>query len=127
MQFRYSLATLLFAGLLQSAEKAPTCQRPPDLEQALKSQPSARAFNALGAYFAQRQQFVCAIAAFESALKLDPVSSEAHYNLALALLEKGDVSRAAKELEGVVRQQPNTPDAHNALGSARLRLGQPQA
>jgi tetratricopeptide (TPR) repeat protein len=120
----------VFAAQAQSPRPAPApatalnCKRPPELAGVLSRQPSGRAFNALGAYYAQRREFGCAIQAFESALKLEPGSWEARYNLALALLEKGSPRRAADELRTVIRQQPVLPGAHNALGTAYLRLGQ---
>ena len=71
----------------------------------LRSRPNARPAGsrqdrAVGAFrtgiqrsrgiFRSTAGFACAIPAFEAAVKLDPTSWEGHYNLALALLEKGD-------------------------------------
>jgi tetratricopeptide (TPR) repeat protein len=67
------------------AQKAPACQGPAELEQALQSHPSAGAYDALGAYFGRQQKLSCAISAFESALRLEPNSWEARFNLSLAL------------------------------------------
>ena len=84
-----------FCGLGFSAEVGTTCKGPPELEKAISTRPSASAYDALGAYFGQRKQFACALSAFESALRLEPNSWEAHYNLGLALLERGKSERAA--------------------------------
>src|SRR5262245_14304254 len=81
----YKLITFLVLGALfdlihssnfcpepLSAQKPAACTGPAELERAIASQPSASAYNALGAYFAQRNQFSCASSAFEKALRLDP-------------------------------------------------------
>ena len=70
-----------------AAQNAPACQGPAELEQAIKSHPSAGAYDAMGAYFGRQQKLSCAISAFESALRLEPNSWEARFNLSLALLE----------------------------------------
>src|SRR5947209_16022936 len=62
-----------------------SCKAPSDLEQTVASNPSAAAFNALGAYFARLRQYPCAISAFEAAIRLAPDAWEAPYNLGLAL------------------------------------------
>ena len=79
----------LFSGytLTLAAQDVATCKGPAELEQTIKAHPSAGAYDALGAYFGQRQKISCAISAFESAVHLDPNSWEAHFNLALALLQ----------------------------------------
>src|SRR5207247_11226722 len=103
------------------------CKGPEELERAVSSRPSAAAYNALGAYFAGRKQFACAIAAFEKALQIDSSSWETRYNLGLALIEKGDWERATLELRRVVAQKPGLLDARNALGTALRELGQAEA
>jgi hypothetical protein len=50
----------------------------PELEKVISTRPSASAYDALGACFGQRKQFACAFSAFESALRLEPNSWEAH-------------------------------------------------
>ena len=48
----------------------------------------------------------CAVAAFELALKLDDRNWEVHYDLALALMTKGDRARAERELQTAIEQKP---------------------
>src|SRR5438876_4081618 len=103
------------------------CKGPEELERAVSSRPSAAAYNALGAYFAGRKQFACAISAFEKALQIDSTSWETRYNLGLALIEKGDWERAALELRRVVVHKPDLLDARNALGSALEGLSRLEA
>ena len=111
-------------GLGLSAQAGMTCKGPPELEKAISMRPSASAYDALGAYFAQRNQFTCALSAFESALRLEPDSWEAHYNLGLALLENGKSERAANELRAAVGLKPQMAQTHAALGTALSQLHQ---
>jgi tetratricopeptide (TPR) repeat protein len=103
--------------------QTPACKGPLELEREAASRPSAAVYNALGAHFAQRSEFSCAISAFETALKLEPKSVETRYNLGLALMQKGDRKRAATELKQVVIQKPALLNARNALGTVLLDLG----
>jgi len=59
----------------------------------------------------------CGVAAFEAALKLEDQNWEAHYNLALALLRKGDRPRATRELQTAIQQKPDSVRSHFALGT----------
>src|SRR6266496_745207 len=103
------------------------CDGPAELENVLATHPSAGAYDALGAYLGQRQQLSCAIAAFEAAARQDPNSWEARFNLALALLQKHEAARAARELRVAVRIKPDDPLGHIALGEALGELGQNEA
>src|ERR1700716_2725155 len=85
-----------------TAQSVQNCKGPAELERALATQPSAAAYDALGAYFAQRKQYPCAVSAFQSALQLEPGSWEAHYNLGLAYLESGDAKGATREFRAAV-------------------------
>jgi Tfp pilus assembly protein PilF len=68
-----------------------------------------------------------AIFAFESAVHLDPKSWEAHFNLALALLQSNQPTRAARELRIATCLQPDNPLSHIALGVALSQLNQDDA
>src|SRR5689334_21686442 len=97
--------TLAFIGIcltLASLANA-QCIGPSDLEHAIQAAPSANAYNALGAWFAQRRQFACAVPAFDKALQLNPNSWETHFNLGLALMENNDQQRAASEFRLAVK------------------------
>src|ERR1700681_496098 len=109
------------------AQTPAACKGPAELEKVIATQPSAGVYDALGAYFGQRQQLSCAIAAFEAAVRQDPNSWEARFNLSLALLQKHDAARAARELRVAVRIKPDDPFGHIALGEALGELGQNEA
>ena len=104
-----------------------TCKGPADLEHVLATHPSAGAYDALGAYFGQHQQLMCAIAAFESAVHQDPNSWEARFNLALGLLQKHEPAGAARELKVAIRLKPENALSHTALGEALGELEQNEA
>src|SRR5260221_2444318 len=103
------------------AQRDQNCKRPAELERALSTRPSAAAFDALGAYFGHRKEFSCAFSAFQSALRLEPNSWEAHYNFGLAYLESGDAENAPREFRAAVQLKPELPQSHAALGTS---LGQ---
>ena len=124
-----ALSSVVFSGYSRNlaAQDAATCKGPAELEQTIKVHPSAGAYDALGAYFGQRQKISCAISAFESAVHLDPNSWEAHFNLSLALLQSNQPARAARELRIATRLQPDNPLGHTALGVALSQLNQDDA
>jgi tetratricopeptide (TPR) repeat protein len=87
------------------------------LLESIKEHPTAGAYNTLGVLYAQADRVSCAIPSFEKALRLDRQNWEAHYNLALALLRKGDRVQAARELETAIQQKPDSVSSHYALGT----------
>ena len=97
------------------------------LLESVHDHPTAGAYNTLGVLYAQADRVSCGIAAFEAALKLENQNWEAHYNLALALLKKGDGARAVHELQTAIQQKPDSVSSHFALGSVledERRLGE---
>jgi tetratricopeptide (TPR) repeat protein len=87
------------------------------LLESVHDHPTVGAYNTLGVLYAQADRVSCAIAAFQAALKLEDPNWEAHYNLALALLSKGDRVRAARELQTAIQQKPDSVSSHFALGT----------
>ncbi len=106
------------------AQMPSACNGPAELEKVIATHPSSSVYDALGAYFGERQQLSCAIAAFEAAVHHDPNSWEARFNLSLALLQKHEPASAARELKVAVRLKPADPLGHIALGEALGELGQ---
>ena len=95
--------------------------------EALGPNPSSEALARLGSAFGRAADFKCAEAAFEAALVLDPNAWQTRYNLALALIENHQSSRAVDELHTLIAQRSDSAVAHNALGLALQDLGQPDA
>src|ERR1700675_3878312 len=87
------------------------------LLESIHDHPTAGAYNTLGVLYAQADRVSCGIAALEDSLKLEDQNWEAHYNLALALLRKGDRARAMRELQTAIQQKPDSVSSHFALGS----------
>ena len=87
------------------------------LLESIHDHPTAGAYNTLGVLYAQADRVSCAIPAFETALKLENQNWEVHYNLALALLRKGDRTLAARKLQAAIQQKPDSVSAHFALGT----------
>jgi tetratricopeptide (TPR) repeat protein len=85
--------------------------------QAIHEHPTAGAYNTLGVLYAAADRVACAIPAFQSALRLDSTNWESHYNLALALIRKGNHERAATELHSAIHEKPDSAAAHFALGT----------
>ena len=102
-------------------------QRPGRVGAAIATHPTAAAYDALGAYFGEQKQLSCAIPAFRSALHLAPQSWEAHYDLAIALLQHGDAAQAARELHAASALKPGTPRIQLALGIALNQSNQSAA
>src|SRR5712671_708085 len=87
------------------------------LLESVHDHPTAGAYNTLGVLYAQEDRVSCGVAAFEAALKLEDQNWEAHYNLALALLRKGDRVRATRELQTAIQQKRDSVSSHFALGT----------
>ncbi|MGA3284891.1 MAG: tetratricopeptide repeat protein [Verrucomicrobiota bacterium] len=71
----------------------------------------------LGVLSYRLQDFQQALAAFEMALAIRPDSADVRYNFALALKAAGYVPDAVRELEKIVKANPNEARAHLALGN----------
>ena len=104
-------------GWSQTGPPALICKGPAELESVIHSHPSAGAYDALGAYFGRQQKLSCAISAFESAIRLEPNSWEAHFNLALALLQLHQTERAVRELRMAIKTKPDDPLGTYCIGN----------
>jgi len=110
----------LVALLLSAIWAAYACEGPSDLTAAIAFQSSGRAHNALGAWFAARKEYPCAIASFETATHLDPALWEAHYNLALALLATGHPETAGEHLLAALPLAPDSAQIPFQLGQVLI-------
>src|SRR5262249_27805993 len=54
-------------------------------------------------------------AAYREAIRLDPKLAAAHYNLGVALRDKGELDAAIASFQAEIRLYPKDPLAHNAL------------
>ena len=102
-------------------------QRVGELLTVLARHATAEAYNALGVLYAEGNKLNCAVPAFEEALRLDEQDWRARYNLALALIKKGEETKAADHLHILIQQKPDSPDVHNTLGSLLQQQGELEA
>src|SRR6185312_15200859 len=111
-------SALLFCAFAYcvSAQSLEKCVGPAELESRIHVAQSAEAYNDLGAWFGAHQKTACAISSFEAALKADPKLWRARFNLGLTLGRSGNLQRAEQELRAVVKQQPDSAEALQALG-----------
>lgn len=120
-------AAVLLAATAASAQSSQTaCKGPAELERIIATHPTAAAYDALGAHFGQRQQHSCALNAFHAAVRLEPRSWEAHYNLALALLQNKQADSAIRELRTASTLRPENLQIPMAIGIASNQTGRPQ-
>jgi tetratricopeptide (TPR) repeat protein len=91
---------------------------------AVSRRSTAERYNALGAAYAEANKLNCAVPAFEHALRLDDQDWRARYNLALALIQKGEAKKAADHVRILIQQKPDSPEAHNVLGSILRQQGE---
>lgn len=96
---------------------------PPELVQALATQPTAKLYDQLGLLYGRAGSPRCASVAFQAALVLDPNATQTRYNLSLALIENRQPAEAVDQLRVVLQQQQDSFAAHNALGLAFQDLG----
>ncbi len=95
-------------------------------ERALQTKPGdPAAHQNLGLMFYATGRYDQAVAHFRRAQQL-PGKPEAMFLLARALMRTGAMNESVELLEHAVRLKPDFVDAGLALGSARLRTGQPQ-
>src|ERR1035441_2333327 len=76
-------AFLLFVGPRAVAQLPDTCKPPASAAQAPAGTTPARVYDAVGAWFAEKGDLKCAVAAFKQALQLEPRLAEAHFDLGL--------------------------------------------
>src|SRR4051812_17516363 len=77
----------------------------------------SRMYDAIGAWFAEKGDLACAVAAFEQALRLEPHSAEAHFDLGLVRQRQDQPAAAASEFRSALESDPNLLQARCALGS----------
>jgi tetratricopeptide (TPR) repeat protein len=113
-----SCALLLFIGARSSAQLPDACKLPASAAKAPAGTRPARVYDAEGAWFAEKGDLKCAVAAFEQALRLEPRSAEAHFDLGLVRQRQEQSANAINEFRLALRYDPGLVQARCALGSA---------
>ncbi|MEP7097743.1 MAG: tetratricopeptide repeat protein [Dokdonella sp.] len=111
-------AFLLFVGSQASAQLPSTCKPPASAVHAPVGTPPARVYDAVGAWFAEKGDLNCAVAAFKQALRLEPKSAEAHFDLGLVRQSQEKPTEAISEFRLALQYDPRLLQARCALGSA---------
>lgn len=113
-----ALLLVLAAALPARAQLPSSCKPPAWAGNPPASTQSAKVYDAIGAWFAKRGDFRCSVAAFDEALRLNPHSAEAHFDLGLALQSQQKNEEAIREFRLSLEYNPGLLEAHCALGSA---------
>ena len=94
----------------------------PTIRESLAIKPQPAIYNDLG-FVLERQGLPDEAAeAYRKALKLDPESASAHYNLGASLARSGKFAEAESHLRAALKTSPNT-QAYTGLGVVLLQLG----
>lgn len=101
-----------------AAQLPVACKPPAAAVNAPAGTPKAEVDDAVGVWFAQRGKLDCSVAAFQEAIRLQPDSAEAHFDLGLARERQGEEAAAAGEFRLALRYDPELLPARCALGSA---------
>jgi len=110
---------LLFLFCTRASAQLPeTCKLPASAAHPPAGTPPAKVDDAEGAWFAQRGDLNCAAAAFRQALRLEPHSAEAHFDLGLVRQRQHESAAAASEFRMALQYDPTLLQAHCALASA---------
>jgi len=86
-------------------------------------QTAARTLNSLGVSYFEKQQFTKAIAAFEDALKYDPVNPDMRTNLGMVYFQQGQFKNVVETLTDVSRTRPTDQRVLTALAVAHFAEG----
>src|SRR5581483_6905515 len=111
-------AFVIFLGAAAAAQLPDACKPPAAAAQAPASTSPASVYDAVGVWFAQKGDLQCAVAAFKQALKLEPRSAEAHFDLGLVRQSQQQPAAAISEFRLALQYDPALLQAHCALGSS---------
>jgi arylsulfatase A-like enzyme/tetratricopeptide (TPR) repeat protein len=122
-QSRWHLASQVFLG--EALEHSGQSDAAMELyKQVLSLKPDhTDALIHLGAMLSAREEYERAIPYFDEALRVDPSSSAARFNVALSLARLGNLRESIQHLEKLLDDDPYFPGALTALGNARLAMG----
>src|SRR5215472_10965090 len=108
---------LLLVGARASAQLPAACNAPASAAHPPPGTPPARVYDAVGAWFAEKGDLNCAVAAFKQALLLEPKSAEAHFDLGLVRQRQKQPGAAIDEFRLALEYDPGLVQARCVLGS----------
>jgi len=107
------MIAFLFATALQTQA---ACTAPANLAKELRATPNAGTYAALGSWYADHQQFGCAIETFRKTTVLEPNSARYQYLLGLSLYSDGQFTNAVVPLKRSLQLDPDLTQTHLLLG-----------
>ena len=113
----YGGALLLFSGSWSAAQMPDTCKPPAEAAHPPAGTKPARVYDAEGVWFAEKGNLNCAAAAFQQALRLEPRSAEAHFDLGIVRQRENQTAAAVSEFRLALEYDPALLQARCALGS----------
>jgi tetratricopeptide (TPR) repeat protein len=111
------LGLFVGTGSPAPAQLPNSCTLPESAAHPPAGTPPARVYDAEGAWFVEKGDLKCAVAAFAQALRLEPHSAEAHFDLGLVRERQERPADAAKEFRLSLESDPGLLQARCALGS----------
>lgn len=111
-------SALLLAAASSWAQLPSTCKAPASAAHPPAGTAPSKVYDAVGVWFAQNGDLRCSVAAFEQALRLDPHSAEAHFDLGLVRQREQRNTAAMHEFQLALEYDPGLLEARCALGSA---------
>jgi len=118
---------IMGAAPMVRAQLPDACKLPASAAHPPAGTPPARVFDAEGAWFAEKGNLKCAVAAFQQALRLEPRSAEAHFDLGLVRQRQDQPAAAASEFRLALESDPGLLQARCALGSVLVDPGDAEA
>lgn len=117
--------TGFLSGAFCAAQLPAICKTPAGISSDIRATPSAKVYDAAGAWFVQHNDFNCGLAAFEKAVQVEPASAEAEYDLGLAHIGLKHPVEAEKHLRLALKYDPRLVAAHGSLGTILLDENRP--
>ncbi len=120
-------AFLVFIDAWAVAQLPQNCKLPASGAHPPAGTSPARVYDAEGAWFAENGDLKCAVAAFQNALRLEPHSAEAHFDLGLVRQTQQQPAAAISEFRLALQYDPALLQAHCALGSSLANPAEAEA
>ncbi len=122
----FSKAVLIFAAVLAAVPCLHACTGPPVLEAKLRAHPDADTYTELGDWFGDRNQYPCALEAFQKALQLEPGSAKLYYLVGLTIYASGHPEDAIKPLGQSIYLMPEVLKPRLLMASALEQVHRPR-
>lgn len=120
---RCALPLLVMVCLVPVA-RAQECVAPDSMTARLRNNPTAEDYSELGVWFADHQQYACAVPAFAASLNLDRDAPKVALMFGASLFMSGNAQDAVPPLQVAEQTEPYNVKVHLVLASAFEQLNQ---